>query len=81
MNKHIDSDTRHQIQIGLAKDLAVSAISQGIGYSASTIYREIARNGCGQCYQAKFAQQRANARALRPRNALVTQDKTWHNVD
>ena len=54
MNKHIDSDTRHQIQIGLAKDLAVSAISQGIGYSASTIYREIAENGCGQCYQAKF---------------------------
>jgi len=81
MNKHIDSDTRYQIQIGLAKGLAISAIAQGIGYSASTVYREIARNGGGTGYQAKFAQQRANARALRSRNARITLDKTWHSVD
>eukprot|EP01036_Dinobryon_divergens_P037354 gene37354-48854_t len=81
MNKHIDSDTRYQIQIGLAKGLAISAIAQGIGYSASTVYREIARNGGGTGYQAKFAQQRANARALRSRNARTTLDKTWHSVD
>ena len=47
MNKHIDSETRYQIQIGIAKGLAVSAIAQGIGYSVSTVYREIARNGGG----------------------------------
>jgi transposase, IS30 family len=81
MNKHIDSDTRYQIQIGLAKGLTVSAIAQGIGYSTSTVYREIARNAGGAGYEAKFAQQRANTRALRSRNALVTPDKTWHSVD
>ena len=81
MNKRIDSDARYQIQIGLAQGLAVSAIAQSIGYSASTVYREIARNGGGAGYQAKFAQQRANTRALRSRNARVTLVQTWHSVD
>jgi transposase, IS30 family len=81
MNKHIDSDARYQIQIGLAQGLSVSAIAQSIGYSVSTVYREIARNNGGAGYLAKFAQQRANARALRSRNAVVIPDNTWHSVD
>ena len=54
MNKHIDSHARYQIQIGLAK--GNSAIAQSIGYSVSTVYREIARNRGGAGYDAKFAQ-------------------------
>ena len=56
MNKHIDSHARYQIQIGLAKGNSASAIAQSIGYSVSTVYREIARNRGGAGYDAKFAQ-------------------------
>lgn len=81
MKKHIDSDTRYQIQIGMAKGNSASAIAQIIGYSVSTVYREIARNRGGAGYDAKFAQQRASRRAARSRNARVTSSKTWHSVD
>ena len=56
MNKHIDSHARYQMQIGLAKGNSASAIAQSIGYSVSTVYREIARNRGGAGYDAKFAQ-------------------------
>ena len=81
MNKHIDSHTRYQIQIGLAKGNSASAIAQIIGYSVSTVYREIARNKGGAGYDAKFAQQRASRRAERSRNARLTPLKMWHSVD
>lgn len=81
MNKHLDSDERYQIQIGIAQGLAVSAIAQGLHCHASTVYREIARGSGGAGYDARFAQQRANARALRSRNGAVTPVATWHSVD
>ena len=58
MNKHIDSHARYQIRIDLAKgnSASASAIAQSIGYSVSTVYREIARNRGGAGYDAKFAQ-------------------------
>ena len=58
MNKHIDSHARYQIQIDLAKgnSASTSAIAQSIGYSVSTVYREIARNRGSAGYDAKFAQ-------------------------
>ena len=58
INKHIDSHARYQIQIDLAKvdSASASAIAQSIGYSVSTVYREIARNRGGADYGAKFAQ-------------------------
>jgi transposase, IS30 family len=81
MNKHLGSNERYQIQIGLAQSLPVSAIAQGIGYSKSTVHREIANNGGGAGYEAKFAQQRASLRAVRSRNALTIAPSTWHRVD
>lgn len=81
MNKHLGSHERYQIQIGLAQCLPVSAIAQGIGYNKSTVYREIANNGGGAGYDAKFAQQRASKRAARSRNALTISPMTWHRVD
>ena len=81
MNKHLDSDQRYQIQIGLAQGLPVSAIAQGIGLHQSTVYREIDNNGGGAGYDADFAQQRADKRALRSRNASAIEQATWHGVD
>ena len=81
MNKHLGSNERYQIQIGLAQCLPVSAIAQGIGYSRSTVHREIARNGGGAGYDAKFAQQRASRRGVHSRNALTIAPITWHRVD
>ena len=81
MNKHLDSDQRYQIQLGLAQGLPVSAIAQGIGFHQSTVYREIANNSGGAGYDAKFAQKRAHKQALCSRNAHVTPQKTWHAVE
>ena len=81
MNKHLDSAQRYQIQIGLAQGLAVSAIAQGIGYHRSAVYREIDNNGGGAGYDARFAQQRAVARATGSRNARTTPEQTWHEVE
>jgi transposase, IS30 family len=81
MNKHLDSAQRYQIQIGLAQGLPVSAIAQGIDYHQSTVYREIDNNGGGAGYDARFAQQRADKRALNSRNATTIEDATWHGVD
>lgn len=81
MNKHLDSVQRYQIQIGLAQGLPINAIAQGIGYHQSTVYREIASNGGGAGYEARFAQQRADNRALRSRNARTIEEATWHGVD
>ena len=81
MNKHLGSNERYQIQIGLAQNLPVSAIAQGIGYSKSTVYREITRNVGGAGYDAYFAQQRASRRAARSRNGLTIAQTTWHRVE
>lgn len=81
MNKHLDSAQRYQIQIGLAKGLPIKLIAQQIGCHQSTVYREIAHNGGGAGYDAKFAQQRASRRALRSRNASTLDEGIWHGVD
>ena len=81
MNKHLGSNERYQIQIGLAQGLSVSAIAQGIGYSKSTVHREIARNSGGAGYDAHFAQQRTCRRATRSRNAITIAQVTWHRVE
>ena len=81
MNKHLGSNERYQIQIGLAQGLPASAIAQGIGYSKSTVHREIARNSGGTGYDAYFAQQRASRRATRSRNAITIAQMTWHRVE
>ncbi len=81
MNKHLGSNERYQIEVGLIQGLPVSAIAQGIGYSKSAVYREIARNRGGASYEAKFAQQRASRRAVRSRNARTIEPATWQAVD
>lgn len=81
MNKHLDSAQRYQIQIGLAKGVPVKFIAQQIGCHQSTVYREIAHNGGGAGYDARFAQQRASRRAQRSRNASTLDEGIWYGVD
>ena len=81
MNKHLGSNERYQIQIGITQGLPVSPLAQGIGCSKSTVYREISKNGGGAGYDAQFAQQRATSRAAYSRNSITIAQTTWHRVE
>lgn len=81
MNKHLSSHQRYQIEIGLAAGASIKAIAHSNQCHPSTVYREIARNQGGDGYRAHFAQQRADIRARRSRNAKVIPVNIWHAVE
>ncbi len=81
MNKHLSSHQRYQIEIGLAAGHSIKAIAHGNQCHPSTVYREIARNQGASGYKAHFAQQRADIRARRSRNAKVIPAQIWHAVE
>jgi len=81
MNKHLSSHQRYQIEIGLAAGSTILVIAQDCQCHPSTIYREIARNRGASGYKANFAQQRADIRARRSRNAKVIAEQIWHAVE
>jgi IS30 family transposase len=81
MNKHLSSHQRYQIEIGLAAGSTIKAIAQDNQCHPSTIYREIARNQGGNGYKARFAQQRADTRAKRSRNAKAIPAQIWRAVE
>src|ERR1700754_4724551 len=60
-------EKREEISRGLAVGMAIRAIARGLGRSASTICREIARNGGARGYRAARADQRCWEQALRPK--------------
>jgi len=64
---------REEIAVGLAagESLRVIAARLAPGRSASTVSREVRRNGAGRAYRALAAQQRAEDRARRPRPAKL----------
>jgi len=67
---------REEISRGLAQDISVQAIADGLGRSRSTIYREINRNGCKKRYRATQADKAAWRRAKRPKTCkLATNPK------
>lgn len=80
MNKHISSDERYQIQAFLGSGICIEAIASKLGRHKSSIHREIDRNAGGNGYLAHTAQQRADARAKRSRNAKVIAERTWAAV-
>lgn len=82
MSKHLGSNERYQIQIGLASGSPVSAIAQGLGYNKSAVYRERSpATPAGDGYDAQFAPQTAKSRAVRSRNAGAIEAKIWQAVD
>lgn len=62
---------RHLIEAKLRGGATQTAIAQAMGRAASTIWREVGRNGNGSFYEAHLAQRRANERRLRCRRAGV----------
>jgi IS30 family transposase len=60
-------DEREEISRGLAAGRSLRQIACGLGRAASTVSREIRRNGGSGGYRASVADQRAWDRALRPK--------------
>jgi len=62
---------REEISRGLAKGLSIREIARRIGRAASSVAREIARNGGAHGYRAAEADARAWQRARRPQPCLL----------
>jgi IS30 family transposase len=58
---------REEISRGIVAGQSVRAMARALGRSASTVSREIGRNGGSRRYRAEAADQRAWKRALRPK--------------
>jgi IS30 family transposase len=58
---------REEISRGVAAGRSMRSISRQLGRAASTVSREIRRNGGGSVYRANEAEERAWGRARRPR--------------
>src|SRR5262245_53806923 len=64
---HLSLDEREEISRGIAAGLSARAIAGCIGRPASTVSREIARNGGRDAYRAVVADAAAFERARRPK--------------
>jgi IS30 family transposase len=62
---------REEIALGRARGESCRAIAVRLGRPASTVSREIGRNGCRGVYRALAAQAQAEARAARPKTARL----------
>ncbi|WP_406202338.1 helix-turn-helix domain-containing protein [Kitasatospora sp. NBC_01560] len=60
---------RRQIALGVAAGLSCAEIARGLGRPASTVTREVRRNGGPAAYRADRAQLAAERRARRPRGS------------
>src|SRR5208282_316020 len=60
-------EEREEISRGIAVGRTIRQIAQGLGRAASTVSREIRRNGGSQAYRANRADRHAWERALRPK--------------
>ncbi|MBL0428542.1 helix-turn-helix domain-containing protein [Ramlibacter alkalitolerans] len=67
--RHLTLAEREEISRGLVAGRSLRSISSDLGRPASTISREVKRNGGPQAYRAASAEQSAWTRAARP--------KTW----
>jgi len=65
---------REEISRGLAAGDSMRAIAARLGRSASTVSREIGRNGGRRSYRAAKADERAWDRARRPKRCLLAQN-------
>lgn len=71
---------REQISRGIASGLSVRAIARATNRSASTISREIARNGGRTRYRAIKAEERALEMGLRPKSCVLTANAKLRNT-
>ena len=69
--RYLSLEEREEIAVGVAAGLGPREIGRRLGRPASTVSREVARNGSGRGYRATAAQARAQARARRPKPAKL----------
>jgi IS30 family transposase len=73
-------EEREMISRGLASCKSLRRISQELGRAASTISREIARNGGPEKYRACHAEKAFLKRSRRPKPTLLSQDEELRGV-
>jgi len=69
--RYLSLEEREEIAVGVAAGLGAREIGRRLGRPASTVSREVRRNGSGRGYRATAAQARAEARARRPKPAKL----------
>ena len=75
--RYLSLAEREEIAVGVAAGLGVREIAGRLGRAASTVSREVRRNGpsrSGRPYRAVAAQSQADARARRPKPAKLAAD-------
>jgi IS30 family transposase len=70
----LDVDEREEIRVGIDRGESSSEIGRRLGRPASTVCREIARNGGRGRYQAAAAQRRAERQRRRPKQTRFGAD-------
>jgi len=68
---YLSREEREDISRGLASEVSIREISRRISRSASTVSREINRNGGKAAYRAMTADKKAFERALRPKQCKL----------
>ena len=71
---------REEISRGLASGESLRAIATRLGRCASTVCREVNRNGGRRNYRAQKAEEQALKRARRPKRCLLTIDERLRDV-
>ncbi|MFD5423175.1 IS30 family transposase [Streptomyces sp. NPDC127069] len=71
--RHVTGSEREEISRGIAAGESARELARRLGRSASTISREIARNGGRDLYRAASADAAAYARGRRPKQAKLAQ--------
>jgi IS30 family transposase len=69
--RHLSQADREEVSRGLANGLSYREIGRRLRRSASTVAREVARNGGRWSYRAQTAERRARSRMLRPKTCKL----------
>ncbi|MFB6963572.1 helix-turn-helix domain-containing protein [Streptomyces sp. NPDC056309] len=72
-DRHLTGSEREEISRGIAAGESARQLARRLGRSASTVSREIARNGGRDRYRAASADEAAYARGRRPKQAKLAQ--------
>src|SRR4051812_49576793 len=71
---------REEISRGLATGESLRAIACRLGRSASTVCREVNRNGGRRRYRAQKAEEQAFKRSRRPKRCLLTMNERLRDM-
>ncbi|MFI9846760.1 transposase [Nonomuraea sp. NPDC051941] len=77
---HLSAAEREEISRGLAAGRSARALARRLNRAASTISREIARNGGRDAYRAVVADQAAYQRARRPKPTKLARHRRLRSI-